>query len=302
MKTIKQNFLDWNYRVLLSSLKRIDLSIILIVILDAIFYLSSAFIYLNWFKIIQAKEASFNLPSNIQSLPLSQLQQLTKDAQSFYYFFILSFLLVVISIIFMASILKGIIWAKTTKAKITLKLISKFFLLNLAWMGFWFALIIAIAKFVEQFSVRLFAIIAILLGVYFTNTLYPFFMKKQTADTIKYVVKLNVKKPKISSAHDLMVTTRLAAVDFLNTLQQVQMFTSIRDSIKLSITKIHMFALPYALIFLILYIISKISSIVVFPYSSFIFIFILLLYIAVVRYYVSELAFELKKTLKPKPL
>src|SRR3989344_8129502 len=140
MKTIKQNFLGWNYNVLFSSLKKIDLSIILIVALDLIFYFASVFIYLNWYKMIQAKEASFSLPQNIQSLPLNQLQQLTNDAQNFYYLFLLSFILVVVAIIFMASILKGIIWAKTTKAKITLKLISKFFMLNLAWIGFWFLL------------------------------------------------------------------------------------------------------------------------------------------------------------------
>lgn len=255
MKTIKQNFLGWNYSVLRSSFKKIDLNIILIIILDAIFYFASVFIYLNWFKIIQAKEASFNLPSNIQSLPLSQLQQLTKDAQSFYYFFILSFLLVVISIIFMASILKGIIWAKTTKAKITLKLISKFFLLNLAWIGFWFLIIVAIAKFVEQFSVIMFSYITIFLGVYFTNILYPIFMKEQS-------------------------------------------FKAVKEALKLSIQKIHMLVLPHVIISLLFYIIYKLSILTQFPYSSFVFTLILLFYVAVVRYYVSELAFNLKpKTL-----
>ena len=243
-----KNFLDWNYGVLARSLKRIDLNIILIVILDALFYLASVFIYINWFAAMKAKEASFSLPPNIQSLPLSQLQQLTKDAQSFYYFFILSFLLVVISVIFLASISKGIIWAKTTRTKITLKLISKFFMLNLAWMGFWFLAIMAIAKFVDAESVNLFSRIAIFLGIYLTGALYSLFMKEQK-------------------------------------------FRAVKDALKLSIRKIHMFILPYFLISLVLYILVKLTS----QFPSLISTTILLIYIAIVRYYLSELAFELKK-------
>ena len=247
----KQSFLDWNYNVILSSLKKINLSIILIIVLDLIFYFASVFIYLNWYKMMQAKEASFSMPQNIQSLPLNQLQQLTNDAQNFYYLFLLSFILVVVAIIFMASILKSIIWAKTTKAKITLKLISKFFMLNLAWIGFWFALIVAIAYFVEPVSVALFSYIAIFLGLYFTNILYPIFMKEQK-------------------------------------------FMIFKEALKLGIQKIHMFILPYFLISMALYILIRLTSLMTFQYASFISTIILLFYIAVVRYYVSELAFQLK--------
>ena len=248
-----QNFLDWNYKILLNSLKKIDFNILLIAALDSLFYFLSVFIYLFWQKIILAKMASFNLPQDIQSLPLNQMQLLVNDSQNFYYFLILSFLLFLIIIIFLASIIKCIIWAKTTRTRITLKLISKFFILNLAWMGFWFALLILIALSVEQNSVKLFSYIAILLGIYFTNPLYTIFMKEQT-------------------------------------------FKAVKEALKLSVQKMHLFMLPYVLIYLVLYIILKLSSIFQSQYSAFLFSFVLLLCIAAVRYYISELVFELKKS------
>ena len=167
-----QNFLDWNYKILVNSLKKIDFNIIIIVLLDALFYLFSIFIFNYLLKAIFLRMASINLPQGIGSLPLEKLQLIVKDSQNFFYMLILSFVLVMLAMIFLASIIKCIIWAKTTKTKITLKLISKFFILNLVWMGFWLALIVAIAFFVDQYSVALFSYIAIFLGIYFTNSLY----------------------------------------------------------------------------------------------------------------------------------
>ena len=248
----KQNFLDWNYKILLDSLGKIDFSIILIAVLDALFYLSSIFPYLYWFKSINAKQESLRLPADPSLLPINELQKLVAEGQTFFYFLVFSSILVTLIIILLASIIKGIIWAKTTRTKITLKLISKFFILNLAWMGFWFLVIAAIAYFVETYSVNLFSRIAIFLAIYFTGTLYSLFMKEQK-------------------------------------------FKSIIDAIKLNIAKIHLFVLPYALISLVLYITIKLTALLTFQYASFVSSTIILLYLAFVRYYVSELVFGIEK-------
>ena len=248
-----QNFLDWNYKILVNSLKKIDFNIILIVLLDALFYLFSIFIFNYLLKTIFLRMASINLPQGMESLPLDKLQLIVKDSQNFFYMLILSFVLVMLAMIFLASIIKCIIWAKTTKTKITLKLISKFFILNLAWMGFWLALIVAIAFFVDQYSVALFSYIALFLGIYFTNSLYSIFIKNPT-------------------------------------------FKAVKQALKLSTQKIHLFILPYVLIFLVLYIIIKLSSLPQSQYLSFMFAIVLLLCLAAFRYYISGLVFELKKT------
>ena len=195
MKTTKKmSFLQWNNIILISSIKKIDLNIILIVILDILFYFLSGYSAIFWLQRIQAKMASFNLPTDIVSLGYDRAQQLIKDTRIFYYLILASFILLFIAVIFLASILKGIIWAKTTNTKITMKFISKFLGLNLIWMGFWFVLVILISLFVEPASAPMFMIVIMILGAYFTNTLYTIFMKESKLKSILEAIKLNVVK------------------------------------------------------------------------------------------------------------
>lgn len=193
-KPQKSNFLEWNNNIFVSSIKKINLNIILIVILDALFYLSSGYLIIFWLQRVQAKMAAFNLPTDVMSLGMERAQQLVSDVKSFYYLIIFSFIMLCIAIIFIASILKGIIWAKTANAKITFTLLSKFLGLNLIWMGFWFVLFLLISLFVEPASAVLFMIAAIILSLYFTNTLYTIFMKKQQFKSIIHALKLNIAK------------------------------------------------------------------------------------------------------------
>lgn len=251
MKKQKPNFLEWNSNILISSIKRIDLNVVLIIILDAIFYILSGYLIIFWLQRIQAKMAAFNLPTDIISLGPESAKQLVAEVKSFYYLIIFSFILLLIAIIFLASILKGIIWAKTTNTKITFKMLSKFLGLNLIWMSFWFVLVILISLFVEPSSVPIIMIATIILGLYFSNTLYTLFMKKQE-------------------------------------------FKSIIAAIKLNTTKIHLFLLPYAVIYLLFYIIATINNLLKFKYSTILLALILLIYAAVVRYYVSELVLEIE--------
>ncbi len=252
MKKQQLNFLEWNNNIFISSIKKIDLNIILIVILDTLFYLLSGYFVIFWLQRIQAKMASFSLPTDIISLGTEKAQQLVSEVKTFYYLIIFSFILVLIAIIFLASILKGIIWAKTTNTKISFKLISKFLGLNLIWMSFWFLIIFLIVYLVEPRLTPWFTIASIILALYFTNTIYTIFMKEQK-------------------------------------------FKSILDAIKLNITKIQLFLLPYAVIYLLFYIIVKLNNLLKFKYSTILLGLILLIYAAVARYYVSTLIYEIKQ-------
>lgn len=250
--TKKPNFLEWNNNVLMKSLKKININIILIIILDALFYVLSGYIVIFWLQRIQAKMAAFNLPPDIISLGAERAQQLVGEVKSFYFLIVISFIVLLLAIIFLASILKGIIWAKTTNTRISFALISKFLGLNLIWMSFWFTLVILISLFVEPASTLKFMLIIIVLGLYFTNTLYTIFMKEQK-------------------------------------------FISILTSIRLNIVKIHMFLLPYTGTLLLFYIIVKLSNFLKFKYSDIFLGTVLIIYVAVVRYYASTLVLEIEK-------
>ena len=193
-KIKKSNFIEWNNDVFVSSMKKINISIILILVLDALFYFLSGYLIIFWLQRIQAKMAAFNLPTDVVSLGYARAQQLVGEEKSFYYLIIFSVILVLIAVIFLASILKGIIWAKTTNTKISFALISKFLGLNLIWMSFWFLVVFLISWLVQPASAPIFMVIAIILGIYFTNTLYTLFMKEQSFKSILSAVKLNIVK------------------------------------------------------------------------------------------------------------
>lgn len=195
MKKIKKpNFLEWNSNVLLDSLRRIDSNFFLIVFLDSLFYALSGLIIALWFQRVISRLYSFQLPSDIISLGYDRAQQLVKDVRLFYILLIVSFVLLLLAIIFIASILKGIIWAKTTKTKITLALVSKFLALNLIWMGFWLVLIVLMPVLLEP-TISTFAIgIAIIISLYLTNTLYTFFMKEQKLGKMLKAIAFNASK------------------------------------------------------------------------------------------------------------
>lgn len=257
MKNQQKNFLEWNQNILANSLKKTDKNIFLIVFLDIMFYFLAGILISFWLQRVQSKIASFNLP-DVSSLSPGAAQQLLGEMKNFYYLIILSFVLLILIVIFLASIFKGIIWAKTTRTRITFELISRFLGLNLIWMSFWFALLILILMFFEPSSVLLFVIVAIIISAFLTNALYTLFMKKQK---IKVII----------------------------------------DAVKLSFAKIHLFLLPYAIMLLLLYIITKLTSILHFDYSNIIANVILLVYIAVVRYYASALVLEVEAESVQKP-
>ena len=79
IKNLKLNFLEWNCNIFISSIKNIDPSIILIMILDAIFYALSAFAFIIWSRQITAKMQSIILPSPA-SMASFGLEKVVADA------------------------------------------------------------------------------------------------------------------------------------------------------------------------------------------------------------------------------
>lgn len=190
----KLDFVGWNIRILADSLKKIGIGIFLIMILDALFYFLAGYLIVVWLQRIESVIASFNLPADVLSLGYERTQQLAAGIKEAYYAIIFLFAVLLIAIIFLASILKGIIWAKTTNTKVTFSLISRFLGLNLLWMGFWFALVFLILWLAEPSAAPFLVSAIIILSLYFTNTLYTLFMKKQELKSIIRAIKLNIAK------------------------------------------------------------------------------------------------------------
>ncbi|MBI4143269.1 hypothetical protein HY487_00125 [Candidatus Woesearchaeota archaeon] len=246
------NFMDWNNSILVSSIKKIDFNIFLIAFLDALFYIISGYAIVFWLQRVQEKMASFNVPADIMSIGKDNAIQLASEIKSFYYLIIISLLALLLAIIFLASIFKGIIWAKTTNTKISFKLISRFLALNLIWMGFWIVLLFLIAYLAERTAAPLILLVLVLLSLYFSNTVYTIFMKEGKLKSILKAIKLNI-------------------------------------------SKFHLFLLPYAAIFLLFYVLMKASNLLKFKYSAILLGFVLVFYIAIVRYYVSTLVIGIEE-------
>jgi len=193
-KTKKLTFIEWNNQVFISSLKKIDLSIFLIIFLDALFYTASGLLIFFWFQRVIQRITSFQVPTDIVSLGYEKANELVKDIRIFYIMLIASFVLVILAIIFLASILKGIIWARTLKANVTFALISKFLILNLIWMGFWLTLIILMSIVLDPAASAFIIGASILISLYFTNTLYTIFMAEPRLRAILETIKINIMK------------------------------------------------------------------------------------------------------------
>ncbi len=190
----KTSFMDFNNDVFASSMKKIDWSIFLILLLDIAFYASVFFLFSLWFTRINSAVNNFQMPNDPVSIGKDGLEKLTSGARALYITMILSFVLLLAAIIFLASIFKGIIWAMTTKTKISLNLISKFLILNLIWMGFWFLIFFLILKMVEPHLVYPLALASLAIALYLTNTIYTIFMKSRSLKSMIQAIRLNVMK------------------------------------------------------------------------------------------------------------
>lgn len=287
-KSKKPNFLSWNINVLLSSLKKIRLKdIALILFLDALLYIFSGYIFLFWLRRISEKMESVYLPSDLASAGIENVQQAAKDTQSFYYIVIFSLLLLIAAIIFLSSIIKGAIWARTVGAKITSKLISKFFMLNFLWLGFWLLLMLLILLLVEEEFIKSFMLGALMLSAYFTGILYAVFMRSQKIMSFANALKLGASKIHIFALPYLFILGffylalllgNLAKIDYYTLSALIKAYSAFGFDFSSALEVVA----PQAN-FLIVLIISLLAN----PF--------LLVSAAISRYYVSALVMELSK-------
>ncbi|HLC49818.1 MAG TPA: hypothetical protein VJI97_00135 [Candidatus Nanoarchaeia archaeon] len=192
----KQSYWEQNKELLKSSVKKIDKWILISIALDIVFYIIIIYSFIFWNSSIQAKSFSIlsKYPSDPTMMTASQLQNINLEAKSFLMLLYSSVALLALFIIFITSIVKGIIWAKTTSAKINIHLISRFLGLNLIWMGLWTGIIVLIGFAADKTALVSFASLLIVIALYFTNIIYSLFMKNNKISSITDGLKLGVSK------------------------------------------------------------------------------------------------------------
>lgn len=188
------NWLKWNAGIFISSLEKIDMNLFLIAALDVIFYASSLFLVSFAIKRMQLKANSVILPSGFMSMGEDALITTLHDAKSYYNLLIFTMIIVPLAVIFLAGILKGVIWAKTTKAKLNMRLIFGFIVLNAFWMGFWLAILFLVVKVVKPELAVNFFIVGVLICAYLTNNVYALFMKEHNFKSVVTALGMSISK------------------------------------------------------------------------------------------------------------
>ncbi len=147
-----------------------------------------------WFIRIQSKYSLFDINQDVASLGYEGVSKITSDLWSFFFLFIGSLALLSLTIIFMASIIKGVIWPITTGTRLSLTFLSKFFILNLIWMGFWFLLIFLFSLIIEPLLVQKINIFVIFVSLYLSNILYSLFVEQNKIGKILDAFKIGFTK------------------------------------------------------------------------------------------------------------
>lgn len=251
---MKSSFITQNYLLLVNSFKRISLKFFLILAYDIVFY----FIFMqigNFFlKIIEKKATNVDLTQNLLELNQQAASGLLTSVRGLFFFLIFSAVLFLVLIVVNWSVFKGLIWATAANKKFNFGFFKKFLLLNLIWLPSWFLLIFLFAVIIEPATAPIFMAVTLIMAFYFTNILYPLFLKDN---------KLN----------------------------------KIKEAFKLGIKKIHHFIVPYAVVGVLFYIISKLYSLTAanIGLNPNVFLGILLIFIAWLRYYFIEVVYSLHK-------
>jgi len=243
MDFVKQNYINF-----VNSFKRIDLKIFLILLVDVLFYMVFIQIGKYFLNLLQDKATNIDLNSNILGLNQQVATGLLSSVRGFFIFAIFLIILFLLLMIINWSLFKGFIWSITTNKKFNLNFFKRFFILNVLWVSIWFILILLFAFVIITQSAPIFMMVVLVVAFYFTNILYPLFLKSHKINEIKRAFKLGIKK-------------------------------------------IHYFIIPYAIIVLIGFVISKAFSLfsinlIVNQYISYI---VGLILIAWMRYYFVEI-------------
>ena len=194
MEKYNFRFLKQNYIILINSFKRINLKFFLILILDFLFYF--VFIKVGNFILnqIQLRSNNVNLTPDILGLGQQGANQLLTSVRGFFIFLIISGIIFIILMVINFSFFKGYIWSITTNKKFNMNFFKKFFLLNIIWIPGWVIVIFFVSIGIKQETIPIFLITILIISFYFTNILYPLFLKNNKIKMIKEAFKLGITK------------------------------------------------------------------------------------------------------------
>tara|TARA_Y100000310_G_C20593826_1_gene769481 strand:+ start:486 stop:1235 length:750 start_codon:yes stop_codon:yes gene_type:complete len=248
------DILKQNYNIFIDSIKRINLKIFLILGLEFLFYFTFMLAGNFLIKIVEEKTANVDLTQNLMGLNQQAANTLLTSVQGMFSFLVISLILFAITIIISWTLFKGLIWTITTNKKFSMKFFMQFLKLNLIWLPAWFLLMFLFAIIIKPTMAPIYMLITLATAFYFTNILYPLFLKKNKIKIIK-------------------------------------------ESFRLGIKKIHHFIMPYAIIVVLFFIISKSYNLITLNINANpnIFLGIIVIFIAWLRYYFVEIVGSLSK-------
>lgn len=248
------DFLKQNYNIFINSFKRINLKIFLILGLEFLFYFTFMLAGNFLIKLLEKKTANVDLTQNLMGLNQQAANTLLTSVKGMFSFLVISMILFGILIIISWSLFKGLIWTITTNKKFSTEFFMKFLKLNLIWLPAWFLLMFLFAIIIKPAAAPIYMLITLATAFYFTNILYPLFLKHNKIKIIK-------------------------------------------ESFRLGIKKIHHFIMPYAIIIVLFFIISRLYSLITLNINanSNIFFGIILIFVAWMRYYFVDIVGSLSK-------
>ncbi|MDP7180003.1 MAG: hypothetical protein QF824_01925 [Candidatus Woesearchaeota archaeon] len=248
------------------TFKSLDRKFLLTILNDIIFFIILILIIgLTYFSIIffayQLQETS-TLMAKIQTTDITKLNSLQPEAEEALSTFrmitvkiVATLLLALISTYLVATYFKGKIWSIIHKTKLDKKFYKKFLLLRLTWYAIWALIFYAVYMLVNTQTQTSSIIIFSILLLYFTMILLTTFNKEK------------------------------------------KIFKTIAQTIKLGIKKFHLLFLPYLINIVILTIIYFIINPFIISYKRpqiIIYTIIVLISIAWLRFYISEIIGKIK--------
>lgn len=253
---MKENYIQWNIRLLKDSLKKININLPLIVGIDFLFY--------SFVSFVLAVIGS-NLSKAYETIPAADIASQSKEMifqaaaslKSFYYAMVFSVIVFVVVFIFASGIAKSIIWALTSGTKITIDYILKFSIMNSILVIIWSLLSVVFIIILNSQSAINFIFTLAFIFTYFGITAYALFTNSQKVSSLKQAIKLNIKK-----LHLLLLPYALI-ISVLTILSKTM----------LSIISINKFA-----------------------YWNYVFVAITLMYLGIVRYYLLGLIININQT------
>jgi len=191
---MKSSFITQNYLLFINSFKRINLKFFLILAYDIVFYFVFMQIGNFFLKIIEKKSANVDLTQNLLGLNQQAAAGLLGSVRGFFFFLVFSAILFLVLMAINWSVFKGLIWTTAASKKFNFAFFKRFLLLNLIWLPSWFLLIFLFAVIIEPAAAPIFMAIALIMAFYFTNILYPLFLKESRISKIKDAFKLGIRK------------------------------------------------------------------------------------------------------------